>query len=89
LSSSSQFHLNDVLVAPLIIHNLLSVRRFTTDNSCSIEFDLFGLSVKDLATGTLLDRCYNSGLLYMLRPSTSTIGSSSLPVPASITSNTT
>jgi hypothetical protein len=33
------FYLNDVLVAPHITHNLLSVRRFTTDNSCSIEFD--------------------------------------------------
>jgi hypothetical protein len=32
-------YLNDVLVAPHITHNLLSVRRFTTDNSCSIEFD--------------------------------------------------
>jgi hypothetical protein len=37
------FYLNDVLVAPHITHNLLSVRRFTTDNSCSIEFDLSGL----------------------------------------------
>jgi hypothetical protein len=31
------FYLNDVLVARHIAHNLLSVRRFTTDNSCSIE----------------------------------------------------
>jgi hypothetical protein len=36
------FYLNDVLVAPHITHNLLSVRRFTTDNSCSIEFDPSG-----------------------------------------------
>jgi hypothetical protein len=33
------FYLNDVLVAPHITHSLLSVRRFTTDNSCSVEFD--------------------------------------------------
>jgi hypothetical protein len=33
------FYLNDVLVAPHITHNLLSVRRFTTDNSYSVEFD--------------------------------------------------
>jgi hypothetical protein len=32
------FYLNDILVAPHITHNLLSVCRFTTDNSCSIEF---------------------------------------------------
>jgi hypothetical protein len=36
------FYLNDVLVAPHITHNLLFVRRFTTDNSCSIEFDPSG-----------------------------------------------
>ena len=40
--------LNDVLVSPHIIKNLISVRRFTTNNNCSIEFDPFGLSVKDL-----------------------------------------
>jgi hypothetical protein len=33
------FYLNNVLVAPHITHNLISVRRFTTNNSCSIEFD--------------------------------------------------
>jgi hypothetical protein len=43
------FYLNDVLVAPHITHNLLFVRRFT-DNSCFIEFDPSGFSVKDLAT---------------------------------------
>jgi hypothetical protein len=48
------FYLNDVLVDPHITHNLLSVRRFTTDNSCSIEFDLSDFSVKDLATRTPL-----------------------------------
>jgi hypothetical protein len=35
--------LKDVLVSPNIIKNLISIRRFTTDNNCSIEFDLFGL----------------------------------------------
>jgi hypothetical protein len=44
--------LNNVLVSPHIIKNLISIRRFTTNNNCSIEFDLFGLSVKDLQTGT-------------------------------------
>jgi hypothetical protein len=33
--------LNDVLVSPNIIKNLISIRRFTTDNNCSIEFDPF------------------------------------------------
>ena len=48
------FYLNDVLVVTLIIQNLLPARRFATDASCLIEFDPFGLSVKDLATMTLL-----------------------------------
>jgi hypothetical protein len=57
----SPFRLSKVLVAPHIIQNLLSVRQFTTDNSCSMEFDSFGLSVKDLATTTLLARCDSPG----------------------------
>jgi hypothetical protein len=55
------FRLSNVLVAPHIIQNLISVRQFTTDNSCSMEFDPFGLSVKDLATRTLLARCDSPG----------------------------
>jgi hypothetical protein len=42
-------------------NNLLFVRRFTTDNSCSIEFDPSGFSVKDLATRTPLARCDSLG----------------------------
>jgi hypothetical protein len=34
---SSQFYLNNVLVTPGIIKNLLSVRQFMTDNNCSME----------------------------------------------------
>jgi hypothetical protein len=60
------FYLNDVLIAPHIYHNLISVRRFTTDNSCSIEFDPSGFSMKDLATKTPLVRCDSSGPLYTL-----------------------
>jgi hypothetical protein len=77
------FYLNDVLVAPHITHNLLSVRCFTTDNSCSIEFDPSGFSVKDLATRTPLARCDSSGPLYTLQPSTS--GASS---PSALVSTT-
>ena len=44
------FRVPDVLVAPSLVHNLLSIRRFTTDNSCSVEFDSSGLTVKDSAT---------------------------------------
>jgi hypothetical protein len=51
---SGLFHLKNVLVASHIIHNLVNIRRFTIDNFCSVEFGPFGLSVKDLATRTLL-----------------------------------
>jgi hypothetical protein len=81
------FFLNDVLVAPHITHNLLSVHRFTTDNSCSIEFDPSGFSVKDLATTTLLARCDSAGPLYTLRPSSTC--ASSPPVLVSTTTSTT
>jgi hypothetical protein len=81
------FYLNDVLVAPHITHNLLSVRCFTTDNSCSIEFNPSGFSMKNLATRTPL-ACYDSsGPLYTLQPSTS--GTSPPPALVSTTSSTT
>jgi hypothetical protein len=73
------FYLNEVLVAPQITHNLLSVCRFTTDNSCSIVFDPSGFSVKDLATRTPLARCVSFRPLYTLRPSSTNAS----PPPAS------
>lgn len=60
--------LKDVLVSPHIIKNLISIRRFTTDNNCSIEFDPFGLSVKDLQTRNVIARCNSSGDLYPFYP---------------------
>jgi hypothetical protein len=62
----SPFYLNNVLVTPDIIQNLLSVRCFTTDNWCSIEFDPYGLSVKDLSSQNMIARCNNSRTLYMM-----------------------
>jgi hypothetical protein len=67
------FYFNDVLVAPDLVQCLLFVRRFTTDNSCPMEFDPFGLSVKDLATRRVLARYDSTGPLY------------TLPLPTSIT----
>ncbi|GKD81815.1 hypothetical protein Tco_1348654 [Tanacetum coccineum] len=40
-------HLNNVLITPNIVKNLISVRQFVRDNKCTIEFDEFGFSVKD------------------------------------------
>nr|GEZ39021.1 receptor-like protein kinase THESEUS 1 [Tanacetum cinerariifolium] len=42
-------HLNNVLIAPHIVKNLIFVR----DNNCTIEFDAFGFSVKDFMTRRL------------------------------------
>ena len=61
------FRLHNVLVAPTIVWNLLSVRQFTIENSCSIKFDPFGLSVKDLTSQRLLARYDSVGPLYTLR----------------------
>jgi hypothetical protein len=49
-SASGSFRLPSVLVAPQMVHNLLSIHQFTTDNSCSVEFDSSGLTVKDSAS---------------------------------------
>ena len=58
--------LRDVLVAPALIKNLISVRKFTSDNLVSIEFDPFGLSVKDLQTKEEIARFNSSGDLYSI-----------------------
>jgi len=39
--------LNNILHAPNLIKNLVSVRKFTTNNKVSIEFDPFGFFVKN------------------------------------------
>jgi hypothetical protein len=62
--TSRPFHLNDVLISPDIVKNLISTRKFARDNSCSVEFDPFGFSVKDLATKAHIMRSNSSGELY-------------------------
>ncbi|KAK4338471.1 hypothetical protein RND71_042958 [Anisodus tanguticus] len=58
------FSLNNVLYAPHIIKNLISIRKFTRNNFVSVDFDLFSFTVKDLHTGTPLTRCNSTGDLY-------------------------
>jgi hypothetical protein len=43
---------------------LLSIRQFTSDNFCSVEFDARGFSVKDLKTHRVILRCNSEGDLY-------------------------
>ncbi|GJX53390.1 ribonuclease H-like domain-containing protein [Tanacetum coccineum] len=57
-------HLHNVLVTPNIIKNLIFVRQFTRNNNCIIEFDAFGLSVKDFLTRHILLRCDSSDSLH-------------------------
>ncbi|GJS82141.1 ribonuclease H-like domain-containing protein [Tanacetum coccineum] len=57
-------HLNNVLITPNIVKNLISVRQFVRENKCTIEFDEFGFSVKDFWTCQILLRCDSMGDLY-------------------------
>nr|GFB63571.1 ribonuclease H-like domain-containing protein [Tanacetum cinerariifolium] len=65
------FRLNNVLITPNIVKNLIFVRQFVRDNSCTVEFDPFGFSVKDFITRRVLLRCDSTGDLYLVtKPST-------------------
>ncbi|WVZ82160.1 hypothetical protein U9M48_029453 [Paspalum notatum var. saurae] len=75
-----------------MVHNLLSIRQFTADNSCTVEFDSSGLTVKDLASRRPLLRCDSAGPLYTLRfPTSAASPSTSSPSAAFVatTSSTT
>ena len=59
-------HLNNVLVSPSLIKNLILVCQFTSDNNYSVEFDPLGCSMKDLRSQREIVRCDSFGLLYPL-----------------------
>jgi hypothetical protein len=85
-SISGSFHQRDVLIAPSIIQNLLSVRKFTTDNFVSLEFDPLGVSVKNLRTRATLLRCDSTGPLYTLQlPSSSSTPCALIATPSPTT----
>ena len=67
--------------------NLISVRKFTTDNMVSVEFDPLGFCVKDLRTGTKLMRCESSGDLYPFTSTTQAIQTTTPSVFAVLSSN--
>lgn len=54
-TSQGPLRLSNVLVSPQLLQNIY-VRQFTTENNCSVDFDLFGFSVKDLQTRKERDR---------------------------------
>ena len=82
--NSTKFVLNNILVAPSIVRNLLSVRQFTRDNGGSIEFDAFGFSVKEPRTGRVILRCNSSGDLYTLSPAAQSTASALLAASSSV-----
>ncbi|KAJ9549163.1 hypothetical protein OSB04_021706 [Centaurea solstitialis] len=61
--------LKNVLVSDELIKNLISVKRFTIDNSVSVEFDPFGFTVKDLKTA-LVEALLSAVHTFNLLPST-------------------
>jgi hypothetical protein len=61
------FYLNNVVVTSDIIQNLLFVHCFIVDNWCSMEFDPYDLSVKDLSSWNVIARCDSLGPLYTMR----------------------
>ncbi|GJT97388.1 ribonuclease H-like domain-containing protein [Tanacetum coccineum] len=60
------FHLRNVLVTSNIIKNFVSVRKFTTANKRSIDFDPYGFTIRDYHTRQTLLRCDSTGDLYPL-----------------------
>lgn len=62
------FVLNNVLVSPEIIKNLIVVRRFARDNDVSVEFDKDGLDVKDFHSRNVIVWCNSFGDLYLVCP---------------------
>lgn len=64
LSRSS--YLNNILLILDIISSLISIRRFTTNSSCFMEFDPFGVFVKNLTTQNMIIRFNSFDPVYTL-----------------------
>ncbi|WVZ70680.1 hypothetical protein U9M48_019323 [Paspalum notatum var. saurae] len=75
VTTSGAVHLPGSLHLSNLIKNLISVRQFTIDNNCSVEFDPFGCSVKDLLSKREIIRCNSTGALYPFRPPASSSSS--------------
>ncbi|GKD31583.1 ribonuclease H-like domain-containing protein [Tanacetum coccineum] len=53
-TTTKSLYLNNVLITPHIIKNLIFVHQFVRGNNCTIEFDAFGIFVKDFLTRRVL-----------------------------------
>lgn len=80
-TTSSPLKLNNILISPPLVKNLISVRKLTQDNNVSVEFDPFGFSIKDRPTQTVLLRCNSRGELYPLHPPSATALVTTAPTP--------
>ncbi|KAM1351258.1 hypothetical protein ACFX13_005197 [Malus domestica] len=63
-SSTTPFHLNDVMCVPSISRNIISIAKFNRQNATSIEFFPDSFLVKDLNTGAALLRGPNKNDTY-------------------------
>nr|GEW23878.1 ribonuclease H-like domain-containing protein [Tanacetum cinerariifolium] len=57
-------HLNNVLITPHIVKNLIYVHQFVRNINCTVNFDAFRFFVKDFMTRRVLLRCDITGDLY-------------------------
>ncbi|GJY99758.1 ribonuclease H-like domain-containing protein [Tanacetum coccineum] len=57
-------YLNNVLITPHIVKNLIYVCQFVRDNNCTVEFNPFGFSVKDFMNHRVLLLCDSKRDLY-------------------------
>jgi hypothetical protein len=80
---SEPFYLNNILLAPHIIQSLMCVHCITTNNWCFMEFDSFGLSIKNL-TKNVIARSNTTGPLYTLLLPRSVTRRCSLPCTMSV-----
>jgi hypothetical protein len=83
-SSSRPLSLNNVIVSPHLIQNLVSIKALSRDDSVTVEFDTSGFSVKDGHTRMVLRRCESPGDLYLVQASSTPTPALALSLLASI-----
>jgi hypothetical protein len=83
-TTSSPLLLNNVLISPALIKNLISVHALTRDNNISIEFDKFGFSIKDPHTKSVILCSDSDGDLYPLHRTMSTSSHSLTAITADL-----
>ncbi|GJZ54464.1 hybrid signal transduction histidine kinase M [Tanacetum coccineum] len=66
-TSHRPLYVNNVLITPNIVKNLIPIHQFVRNNHCTIEFDGFGFYVKDFMIRKVLLRCDSTGDLYPVK----------------------